>query len=168
MNNWDPYISDQIPYKKNFHMDEDREETRNVNEPGQNMEPMSMMENVPMPTMPAAYPKMAPMMPTAYPHTLPTMPMDCGCHYPSGYHYPTFTGQESTMPWTHPMFPMMNMAGTMPGMTSPSGEMVEPMMGTNIPSMGQMLPTASYPAGPFMYGHFPMMTCGYHPYYPYR
>ncbi|WP_044893980.1 hypothetical protein [Bacillus alveayuensis] len=154
MNNWDPYISNQIPYNKNFHMDEDREETRNVNEPGQNMEPMSMMENVPMPTMPAAYPKMAPMMPAAYPHTLPTMPMDCGCHYPSSYHYPTFTGQESTMPWTHPTFPMM-----MPAQT---------MMPTSMPSMGQMLPTASYPAGPFMHGHFPMMTYGYHPYYSYR
>ncbi|RAK23132.1 hypothetical protein B0I26_10186 [Anoxybacillus vitaminiphilus] len=170
MNSWNPYMHHQMPYNENFHIDEDWDVPRNVNESAQNIELSTMMENVPIPTMPSAYPQMAPMitMPTAYPHTAPMMPMDCGCYYPSGHHYPMFTCPESGVPWTTPMFPMPSMAGTMPSMTSPVGETAMPMMGPNMPA-----PTTSYPAAPSMHGHFtpspsPMMESGYTPYYPYR
>ncbi|HZG61325.1 MAG TPA: hypothetical protein VEY68_12775 [Anoxybacillus sp.] len=171
MNN--PYMYHQMPYNKNFHIDEDGDAPRNVNVSEENVEPMTMMENVPMPTMPAAYPQMAPIMtmPAAYPYTAPMMLVDCGCYYPIGHHYPMypmFTCQESGMPWTTPMFPMPSMDGTMPSMTSPADETAMPMMGPNMPA-----PTTSYPETPFMRGHFtpspsPMMESGYTPYYPYR
>jgi hypothetical protein len=181
MNSWNPYMYHQKPYNENSN-GEDWDAPRNVNESAQNIEPMTMMENVPMPTMPtmmenvpmptmpAAYPQVAPMMtmPSACPYTAPMMPMDCGCYYPTGHHYPMFTCEESGIPWTTPTFPMTGMPGTMPSMTSPMEQTAMPMMGANMPA-----PTTSYPAAPFMPGQFtpspsPMIESGYTPYYRYR
>jgi hypothetical protein len=170
MNNQNPYMYHQMPYNENFHIDEDGDAPRNANVSAENVEPMTTMENVPMPSIPAAYPYMVPTMtmPAAYPHMAPMMPTDCGCYYPTGHHYPMFTCEESGIPWTTPMFPMMNMAGTIPSMTSPVGETAGPIMGTNMPA-----PTISYPTVPFMHDQFtpspsPTMEYRYDSYYPYR
>ncbi|MBA2872750.1 hypothetical protein HNQ85_003062 [Anoxybacillus calidus] len=174
MNSWNPYMYHQMSYNENFHIDEEGDTPRNANESAQNIEPVMenvpMPANIPMPTMPATYSHMVPTitMPAAYPHTAPMMPTDCGCYYPTGYHYPMFTCEESVIPWVTPTFPMMGMAGTIPSMTSPMVETTGPMMGTNMPA-----PTTSYPTAPFMHDQFtpspsPTMEYRYDSYYPYR